>query len=274
MTPATVMLDTSVTRRARAKNTRASIRPVHHLDFDRILIRAAWDRGGGARTARTRRTPVRSRMPAAPVEVLRHGGLVPTARYPGHPHRLWPARCVDCLLPQEVSVHLVAGGYRCGHSRPLGQQGLAEVALRRDTRHLRAMNRLLAARYEPVVPYPGSQQGWPAVCINCGELRFPQPSNHRRIKPCNHVLTPVTSAEAVMELAAADLVPLEPYPGHIHDSWWAHCRQCHLPLHLTLTRVRAGWRCGHSRVHTWRVPAALFPSELKGAVPRLDHDCS
>ncbi|MFD5319410.1 hypothetical protein [Streptomyces sp. NPDC127098] len=209
------------------------------------------------------------------MEVLRRGGFLPTVRYPGLPHRLWPARCADCLLPQDVSVHQVVGGLRCGHDRALGQRRLAEVALRRDTRHLRAMNRLLAARYEPVVPYPGSQQGWPAVCGDCGELRFPQPSNHRRIKPCSHVPIQVTSDEAAEELAAAGFVPLETYPGSSREPWWVCCRQCRLPLHLTLTRVRAGWRCGHGRVHTWRVPGVLFPSELKGSVPRLvDHDCS
>lgn len=152
-----------------------------------------------------------------------------------------------------------------------------------------ARDRLLAAYYRPVAPYPGhGSDRWPALCLLCGATVAVRAVEVRAARGrCAHakntVMTPPppyweavtldnSEAAALAVLERAQYEPCEPYPGAAVP-WTLRCRLCGVLVSLAMHAVRVAndrlvgerrTEC-HHRPHTlWRPTptelARLFPA--------------
>src|SRR5262249_40403806 len=85
-----------------------------------------------------------------------------------------------------------------------------------------------AAGFEPLEPYPGSQNPWSCLCTRCNRSIKPRYNEvtYRR-RGCAYCSGKVVDTkDAVNVMLAAGLVPLGPYPGRNHSPWPCKCVVC------------------------------------------------
>lgn len=93
-----------------------------------------------------------------------------------------------------------------------------------------AVAAMRAAGFEPLVPYPGSEKPWPAICTSCGHRVTPRWSEVKRRQDvgcphCAGIARRLTEAEALPLLAELGLEPLAPFPG-TQRPWPVRCQLC------------------------------------------------
>lgn len=180
--------------------------------------------------------------------VFRSAGLTPLEPYPGSGSRAWRAR--HDLCGQVVSPRLgnIAAGQ--GPCLPCGRRAQsttvrATTMARLDHDAIAAI--LLTAELEPLEPYPGGDLRWRCTHLPCGSEVSPTLSNLKRGQggcvPCGwsklSMRFRMPEAEAEERLRAAELDPLEPYPGSMRP-WRACHRPCGREVSPTLSNVQAG----------------------------------
>ncbi|MFD6967418.1 hypothetical protein [Streptomyces sp. NPDC059949] len=160
--------------------------------------------------------------PKTAAAVMRGAGLEPLEPYPGS-DRHWRCRHLSCgreVTPTYIRINSGAGPCRwCAPNAPVDPD-LAAADMR-------------AAGLEPLVPYPGVDTPWPVLCLACGTQNTPTLGSIRRgqggCRPCGRrkanaaIRHDARAAEQVMR--AADLEPLEPYPGTAFP-WKSRCTRC------------------------------------------------
>ncbi len=202
---------------------------------------------GGCRYCRVASRSVARQLPEAEaVASMIQAGLEPLEPYPGRVGDLWRCRCTKCgdvVTPRLNTIRNGGGGcWNCGLGARADAQRLPEAE---------AVARMVAARLNPLEPYPGSMKPWRCECIVCGAVVSPLLNSIRqgqggciqcgRAKSGNSRRTP--EAEAVAEMLAAGMKPLEPYPGLIHKPWKCECTSCANEIVTDLNRIRGGTGC-------------------------------
>jgi hypothetical protein len=163
------------------------------------------------------RSAAHRRTPQAEAEhAMREAGLDPLGPYPGNLRTPWPAVCVACgklVDPQLGSIKSGRSGCRFCAGRAVDPAD-AERMMR-------------AAGYEPLEDFPGTAVPWKCTCSECGRASEPRYSNvvlnGTSCKYCAG--RAVDEADAVRIMEAADLVPLEPFPG-TQVPWRCRCSKC------------------------------------------------
>jgi hypothetical protein len=134
-----------------------------------------------------------------------------------------------------------------------------------------ALERIKAAGYEPIVPYPNNTYTpWEVRCTTCGATRHPTLGliNQGRGR-CSHINEHVSAEEAERILRAAHYEPLEAYPGTKRATWKAICTVCGQRRSPSLQRIAEGRVCKHKNpampTRATRPPSPEFTNKLNEA---------
>lgn len=167
--------------------------------------------------------------PAAAVALMSSAGIEPTSPFPGSDEP-WPSQCATCkrkVSPRYSSIKQGQSGCRYCAGRAVDIDDALRV--------------MRNAHIHPVVPWPGADQPWKSVCIDCSESVYPYYNNVRRGHGgCLHCAGQIVDAEfAAAVMRAADLDPTVPYPGSAVP-WSCTCRTCGAHVTPRYAGVRAG----------------------------------
>lgn len=168
--------------------------------------------------------------PQVAAGMMRAAGVEPLAAYPGS-GKPWPCRCLDCgaeVSPSYASIQQGQGGCRFCAGKVIEERVAVEV--------------MLSAGLEPLVPYAGANAPWPCRCDACGAQVSPSYSNVRNgnggCKFCagNALLDHQVAAE---RMRAAGLEPLVAYSGR-HKPWRCRCMTCGLEVSPAYGGIQSG----------------------------------
>lgn len=185
------------------------------------------------------RAPIESDVAVADV---RAAGLEPLEAYPGHTASPWRCRCARCGSEVTARLQKIRSGegccVRCGiEASAAGRRADAEQAA--------ALMR--AAGLEPLEPYPGgNHRPWRCRCVKCGTEGTPTRANISRGQGgCLSCGIEASAArrlgdaeQAVVDMVAAGLQPLEAYPG-TNKPWHCRCTRCGSEVRPRLGHVRS-----------------------------------
>ena len=192
--------------------------------------------------------------------VMRNANLEPLEPYPGT-HAKWLCRCVRCgkeVTPRFGDIRKGSGG--CGWCSGKRVDPAAPVAV------------MQAAGLEPLEPYPGSASKWRCRCAKCGREVQPRYASIQQGQGgcgwCVGRLVDPDEAAGVMR--AADLEPLEPYPGSA-SKWRCRCAKCGRevqPRYASIQQGSGGCRwCGRNKVDPDDAVAAMRAAGLEPLEP-------
>ena len=128
---------------------------------------------------------------------------------------------------------------------------------------------MIAAGFEPLEPYSGNNAPWRCRCVVCQRESTPAYGSVKKGHGCGWCAgLRVDPADAHVVMAAADLEPLEPYPGS-DVAWWCRCLRCNNIVAPRYNGVRQGKRCrfcagnvtDERRFHGVMIAAGLQPLE-------------
>ena len=185
---------------------------------------------------------------ASAERVFRSAGLTPVEPYPGSSTRAWRARHDVCGSLVSPRLGNIAAGQ--GPCLPCGRRAQA-TTVRANTMarvdHNAIATILMNAGLEPLEPYAGADLPWRCTHLPCGSEVNPTLSNLKRGQGgcvrCGwsklSARFRLPEAEAEQRLRAAELDPLEPYPGSMKP-WRARHRPCSREVSPTLSNVQAG----------------------------------
>jgi hypothetical protein len=114
-----------------------------------------------------------------------------------------------------------------------------------------AVEQMRAKGLEPLDPYPGVNRHWRCQCTRCGAEVAPTLKNVRNAvfgcRPCGLRIgaeqrRSASHDQAVAEIMAVDLEPLEPYPGTVGAKWRCRCLRCGDEVSPDLKHIRRGQR--------------------------------
>ena len=137
---------------------------------------------------------------------------------------------------------------------------------------------MLASGLRPLVPYPGSQVPWEAVCVKCGARVAPIFSNVRRrgsgcVACARRVGHRVPSNDPVAVMRARGGEPLEPYPGRNDGPWRVRCNTCSREVTPTYASVQQGQGpCVHCGQAASAVPRRVSKHEAVVAMREADFE--
>ena len=146
----------------------------------------------------------------------------PLDSYPGT-RQPWRSRCLLCGEIGQPILHNVAkarGCRTCSGWGPITEGGARKV--------------MLAAGWRPLAPYPGPRSPWLCECVNCGRRRTPWyevvKSRRSGCRDCvarirGERRRQIFASTAIAVMRAAQLDPLEPYPG-ANKQWLCRCLRC------------------------------------------------
>ena len=100
---------------------------------------------------------------------------------------------------------------------------------------------MLAANFQPSIPYPGARKPWPGVCLKCGQPGSPWYTSVQIGQgACAYCSgKKVDTAIAVGKMLAADFQPDGPFPG-ANTPWPGTCLKCGQPGSPSYTNVSRG----------------------------------
>lgn len=180
-------------------------------------------------------------MAAKAEAVMREHGWTPLEPYPGALEP-WPSLCGVCDQERRPTFAKVQerGQDRCAtcSKEALSKQCLAEESGR-------AVDDLVRYGWEPLGDYPGVHEGWKALHLACGQIRYPRLAEVRAgavcCSACNGSVR-VSDEEAEEFMRSAHFKPLEPYPGS-QVPWPCQCLRCGSTVKPRFTTVRKGGGC-------------------------------
>ena len=98
------------------------------------------------------------------LKTMSEAGLKPLEGFPGHEFKRWTCRCLKCDEIVEPNYAFVKKhGFGC--RKCSGKKDKDWERIREDD----AREVMIAARLEPMVPYPGSSTPWLCNCLKCGQ---------------------------------------------------------------------------------------------------------
>lgn len=165
-------------------------------------------------------------------------GVVPLDPYPGSAQR-WRSRCERCgetVFPRLDNV-------RQGHRACRFCSGRVI-----DSR--RAATEMRASGLIPQEPYPGAAVPWRCVCATCGAEVHPRYANVKcgqgGCATCGRARTAaarrLAERDVVAVMTAADLTPLDPFPG-TKAPWRCRCKRCRKEVRPRYDDVVRGTGC-------------------------------
>lgn len=228
---------------------------------------------GGCRACGYKRNGKASRIPEdQAISEMRDAGLEPLVPYPGI-NKPWQCACTTCGTvgtPRLASIRRGQGGCTpCGHVR-------GGLAIRISESE--AISTMRAANLEPLVPYPGARTAWKSRCTVCGTIGHPWLSSIRNevggCKPCGVAKVAasqrVPEGQAIADMRAAGMEPVEPYPNSAQAPWKCRCTICGTIGTPRLSNVRGGnggcRPCGRAKAAaSMRIPEAVAVAEMRAA---------
>ena len=165
-------------------------------------------------------------------ERLRERGYEPLEEYSGDNKAYMRLRCRTCgdEWSKKYNVAMNNGCATC-----------SGTAVRPD----RAEAIARANGFEPLEPFPGSDQGWLCRCMTCQREIAPRWHNIRHGSGCmrcaGKILDPDTASE---RLFARGFEPLEPYPGNRQKPWKCRCRTCGMVAAPKYSQIMRGTGIG------------------------------
>lgn len=183
----------------------------------------------------------RERVPAEQaMSEARDAQFEPLTPYPGRTDLPWRVRCTQCDQESQKKLTAIRAGTRCRHCTPSGKPRVSDEE---------AINDAIAAGWQPLTEYPGTEHPWPSVCLGCGSTGAPRLNGIRGLnkrsgcRRCGHErraksqLLAEDKAFAMMLRAGAR--PLTSYPG-MSKPWESECLTCHKVCAPYLANVYRG----------------------------------
>ena len=161
-------------------------------------------------------------------------GLTPLVPYPGS-GKPWLSKCTKCGFEVSPTYNSVLNGSGCA---VCGKRQIAPEA---------AIETMLNANLQPLVPFPGGKQSWNCKCLRCGKSVSPKytdiQSGYGGCKYCGgHYVDPEA---AVLLMMNTGLVPQVPYKAS-GTSWHCICQKCGRDVFPTYNSVQQGGSgCGY-----------------------------
>lgn len=151
---------------------------------------------------------------AEAISLMESKGFEPLEAYRGS-GKPWKSRCINCGQITSPTYGSIKGGGGCGVCS--GKIVIPELAI----------EEMLKAGLQPLVPYPGGKSNWKCKCLKCGEIVYP---NYADIKQgdggCKYCARQFVKPEdAVALMLASNLEPIEPYVNSGHK-WKCKCLKC------------------------------------------------
>ena len=131
---------------------------------------------------------------------------------------------------------------------------------------------MIAAGFQPSVPYPGANSPWPGVCLKCGQPGSPRYNTvNRGHGACGYCSGRyVDSAGAEGKMLARDFQPSVPYPG-AHSPWPGVCLKCGQPGSPRYSNVQRGqgtcWYCAGRYVDSAVAEGKMLAADFQPSVP-------
>lgn len=199
--------------------------------------------------------PRRRFDPVEAERIMLRAGVRPLAPFPGV-HKPW--RSVHEACGAEIAPLLSNVRRRGTACRQCGawKRGAARRARQAEA----AASAMLAAGFEPLVAYPGSDKPWLSRHLACGQERTPTLNAIRSegsgCRPCRFAARgwrSWTPDEALAFFESIGLVPLEPYPGSSTRPWRSRHTLCGRTVSPRLGNVAHGQgpcrECGQDAAH-------------------------
>jgi hypothetical protein len=159
------------------------------------------------------------------VDAARRVGLTPAEAYPGNDKAPWRHRC-GCGAEVSVNYNKILASLRAKRVRTCTP---CSYRLRGENRKLTqddARARMIEAGAVPLEPYVRSDLPWRSLCLRCKREVHPSLSSAQAQGPCGYCGGNRSDLDEVYaRMDAADLIPLEPFPGVDHP-WRCRCRTC------------------------------------------------
>jgi hypothetical protein len=179
--------------------------------------------------------------PDQAAETMRRAHLRPLVDYPGV-NEPWMCQCLKCgevVTPQFANIKTGQGGCR--------KCGTVITAMKLQNDAVEAAAKMEAAGLEPLETYPGALSPWKCRCTKCGREVAPTYHTIHRGKGgcwmCGVALRAsmqmLDPDEAVSIMRAADLEPLEVYPGS-NRPWKCTCNKCFRQVTPHLSSIQGG----------------------------------
>ena len=173
----------------------------------------------------------------------------------------WKCRCMKCgkvVTPRHNTVKRGSGGCKyCSRTYVDAQD---------------AVQAMLKAKLEPLVPYPGSQQPWECKCLRCGRIVKPAyTSIQGGQKGCVYCGgKKVDPREAFEFMVSKGLEPLEPYK-RADGRWRCRCIVCQKEVTPTYSTLKQGANgciyCSGKKVDPQDAVTLFLENFLKPLVP-------
>lgn len=142
----------------------------------------------------------------------------------------WRARHLPCGEELEVVWARIHAGNMakcsCLSARYL-ELGAARAQQRKAKSAGKAVERMRAAGWEPLEPYPGSHERWLCRCLDCGSEGMPYMHGVSKTKGCRVCSGRkiITEESARATMLASAWRPLTPFPGP-REPWPCECINC------------------------------------------------
>lgn len=175
--------------------------------------------------------------------------------YPGG-SKPWRAKHLNC--GEDVTLtwnRAYAGDFpRCSCRLVETAMSHAGAAVRRMAANApAAVERMRAAGWEPLEPYPGSHEQWRCRCMDCGSEGLPKLHGVDKSKGCRtcsgrHLITEESAREVLLE---SGWRPLVAFPG-ARAHWPSICMKCGeegLPVYETVHARKSGCRKCSARLN-------------------------
>lgn len=185
--------------------------------------------------------------PQAAFAIMKAAGITPLVPYPGRNADPWRCRCDSCGAIVTPSYANVRKGQRgCRHC------GNAASAIARRVDSAQAAAEMLEAGLEPLEDYANARARWRCRCTGCDRIVTPTLANIRKGQGgCRHCGNKAVGAarmaagepQALADMHAAGLTPLDPYPGVIAP-WRSRCNHCAALVAPTVNSIRTGISSG------------------------------
>ncbi len=165
---------------------------------------------GRSKSAKARKTPE-----DVALAVMRDAYFEPSIPYPGN-HEPWLGVCLKCGKGSAPTHNAIRSG-----------QGACGYCSKNRVDPAEAYEVMLAAGFEPSIPYPGSKNPWPGVCLKCGKSGAP---SYKTLQKgggaCPYCAKrKVDPEDALAVMRAAQFEPSIPYAGN-DSPWPGTCLKC------------------------------------------------
>ena len=198
--------------------------------------------------------------PEDAVALMRLNNLEPLEPYQ-NTMKPWKSKCLICgklVTPRHASLQKGSGGCKYCAKKFVDAEDAVMV--------------MRKAKFEPLVPYPGSQKPWKCKCLRCG--REVQPAYTTIVsgqKGCVYCGgKKVDPQEAFDFMVSKGLTPLEPYK-RADGQWKCRCIKCLklvTPTYSTLKQGAAGCiYCSGKKVDPQDAVTLFLENSLKPLVP-------